>query len=208
MKAFSRYIFPTLIIALCATCVGLKISSKKTSKTMAYYMLLSETKDDIMVDMIKERTHPVYMYNSHPLSHTDSVYSFEKQKRMPLENLVQNGPVLALRILETDCEPCIDTTLSILASESNKLEKSQMVIITDKAIPREIIVFARIHKLSCSIVHVGKGGLNVPIEDFTPYFFTLNKNNIMYDLFLVDKRYPELTKSYLKLITRKILETS
>lgn len=205
MKKFNKALLIVVFIAVCITTVGLRIQNNKLTKHRDYLELVSEAKDKQIASFVENRMKAVYQYNFYKLPVTDSVYSFDKQKKIAIGSLTEQGPVLILRLLETDCPPCVDSTLYCLDEQCKLLGKSQVAILTDKSVPRDIIVFARSHKISFSIYKVDKGGVSIPLEEYTPYFFMLEKSSVMYDVFLVKKDYMNLTNSYLKMMTEKLL---
>lgn len=147
----------------------------------------------------------IYQYNFYKLPSSDSVYSFDLQKKISLASLTENGPTLILRLLESDCPPCVDSTLYSLAEQCNDLDKTKVAILTDKAVPRDIIVFARSHNILFSIYKVDRNELSIPLEEETPYFFMLDDNLNVYDPFVVKRDYMSHTNSYLKWMTEKLL---
>lgn len=95
-----------------------------------------------------------------------------------------------------------------MSEQCKLLEKNQVAIFTDKATPRDIIVFGRVNNISYSIYQVEKGGLNISLENYSPYFFILDKEAVIYDPYIVNPNHSDLTKTYLKLIVKKLLTNS
>lgn len=206
MKHISKFLIPIVFIAVCIVCVGLKIQYNKLIKSRDYYKLVSESKGDPLNKIVAKKILSIYSYNRYRFPEGDSVFSFEKRRKISVSNIAEKGPLLILRLLETDCPPCVDSTLSFLAVQCKLLGNDQVAILTDKTIPRDVIIFGRVNNISYSIYQVHKGGLNISLENQTPYFFMLDKNGVMYDPFIIDPYQNNITISYLKLMTNKLLQ--
>lgn len=205
MNRLTQGILVVVFITICGTCVALKIQNNRLIKYNDYLELVSEAKDMHLTSLIENRIKAIYQYNFYKLPSSDSVYSFDLQKKISPASLTENGPTLILRLLESDCPPCVDSTLYSLAKQCNDLDKTKVAILTDKAVPRDIIVFARSHNILFSIYKVDRNELSIPLEEETPYFFMLDDNLNVYDPFVVKRDYMSHTNSYLKWMTEKLL---
>ncbi len=206
MKHISKFLVPFVFIAVCIVCVGLKIQYNKLIRSRDYYQLVSESKGDPLNEIVEKKILPIYSYNRYRFPEDDSVFSFEKRRNISVGNIAEKGPLLILRLLETDCPPCVDSTLRFLADHCKLLANDQVAILTDKTVPRDVIVFGRANNISYSIYQVNKGGLNISLENQTPYFFVLDMTGVMYDPFIIDPYQSNVTKLYLKLMTSKLLQ--
>jgi hypothetical protein len=133
---------------------------------------------------------------------TDSLIKDEDNNVIIKSNLIKRSPLLIFRFSELNCSTCIQDQLSLLSDllQSNDIN---YIIISDYNSIRNLGIFKRVNAIKVPIYNC-KQLLNR--ETITPYYFVLNKNGTISDFYYPDKKFPEISKEYLKLIHEKYFQ--
>jgi len=139
---------------------------------------------------------------------------FTNSIKYQLENEIQNENIiftsqildticidscLILRINTKGCQACISFVLNSLDSINNRLKK-EIVIIGSFETKTEFKYYKEKLCRDYQIIDLGAEYLlsNELEENHIPYFFTIDRNRKIENLFIPDKNFPFLTDIYLK----------
>lgn len=192
-----------LISILSIVIVSLSIYSNKLRKESGYYQLLSENKNSSSMVESVDYLRNLYENESIFLNPNHQVVPLENKSKVPLSSLVEGGSKLVLRIKDSDCKPCVDSTLTLLKTKIDKLKPENIIILTNQRVPRELILFLRTRQLRLDTYMINNIN-ELKGERRTPYFFVLQEDLQVTMFHEVKKNVPGLTKYYLDIVSKKL----
>lgn len=130
---------------------------------------------------------------------SDSIIWDETQSSIPSSILIGKGPVLIFRFSELSCITCIDDLLKHIDKQLQN-KHVNFITIGDFENPRSLLAFKIVHQLKWPMFYSKKLLTN---ETVTPYFFILNENGTVSELFYPDNEFPELSSQYFGIIEEK-----
>jgi hypothetical protein len=136
--------------------------------------------------------------NENP-SFSDSLVLDEKSNIISKNILTNQCPLLIFRFSELNCSTCINNQLSLII-DSLQSKRINYIIISDYKNIRNLGLFKKSNSIRTQVYNCKQLLIN---ETITPYYIILNKNGALSDLFYPDEQFPELTASYLEIISNK-----
>jgi hypothetical protein len=123
----------------------------------------------------------------------------------PLKDIISNGQgqILVCRFSELHCESCVNSAIRQFRQWTDSIGKNNMLFLgayrNNKIFNRTKPLYA-IHNLNVYNV----SGLNIPVEELGyPYYFVLNNDLTISNVFVPDKATPTITNDYLKMIDKR-----
>jgi hypothetical protein len=127
--------------------------------------------------------------------------------RVKLSDYVKTG-IMVFRFSDSDCMDCVYSALPLVDSLENRLGKGKIIILSTFNTKEGMVAFAEANNIHVPVL-LDQGNLHeLALEENnkTPYFFLLNKEGYMRNLFLPDKFYPDLTRRYFKMMHNCLLK--
>jgi hypothetical protein len=124
---------------------------------------------------------------------------------LPLKDVLKNGQeqILVCRFSELHCESCVNFSIQLFRQWSDSIGTDNMLFLgtyrNNKIFNRTKPLYD-IHNLN--VYNIPK--LNIPVEEFGyPYYFVLNTDLTISNVFIPDKATPNITNNYLKIINER-----
>ncbi len=132
----------------------------------------------------------------------DDTISLVKDNRSLVEDY--RKPILIFRVTDNNCVVCVDSVLHQLMSFSDDV-LTKVVILTSNKTMRELRLFTKSIPKSIKTLRLLDNSMSkVRIERINiPYFFVLQSNHIMSNIYIPDKQYPKGTNDYVNLLFSK-----
>ena len=127
------------------------------------------------------------------------------KSKISLEKLAYKN-LNILQYSELNCEICVDSAMRHFRNFADKVGESNCAIIVASENFRYLVNFIKLHHLqSFRVLLVNTNDFNrmYNISINAPFFFTLNANLIISDIFIPFKEYPLLTQAYFKALQEK-----
>ena len=136
----------------------------------------------------------------------DDLIAFDPDsvKNRYLREVVNDHPVLILRISSEDCDVCIDRIIEQLKLIGNEKLKEKIILITDFKYPRQIPIFVREHGIEFKVLSLPRFEFGSEIDKFTPFYFIVQKDFSVSNLFFILHFFEQLNASYLELMVDKL----
>lgn len=130
------------------------------------------------------------------------IHSFET---FPLSTIVsENEHLFICRISENFCESCNDTILDKFISFSNDTACLMRMAVIGKYNPKSLSIIASQHIPSNRIDYFSSSDATFPLDfDGLPYYFVLDKNLTISNIFTPSRVFPELTDAYFQILKEK-----
>ncbi len=148
--------------------------------------------NDEIVDKIYKDQH----FYSTRISGNGIIYDSKRQKNIQIKDIVEEKPLLVLRFSSNDCDPCIDKLMEQLKVAAETIGINNIIIISDFKFPRQIGVFLREHDIGFMTYSLPRFDFGQDIDKFTPYFFVLDEDLIMKNLFFTFHSFQNLNEEY------------
>lgn len=116
---------------------------------------------------------------------------------------IVNSKKLVFRYTELHCDVCVDKQIEAIKKISKKIGKKNIIILTEYENLKNLIIFKRLNSLSIPIFNL-QNKFNLPIEELdSPYYFVVDKDFVIKDLFIPIKEIENYTNKYLNIIYKK-----
>lgn len=114
----------------------------------------------------------------------------------------KNEPLLFFRFKETDCDACIQQVLGLLKNITTQLPNQRIIILSGYKNVRQFYAYANSENKLFEVYNINELPI-LPDNYDKPYFFVLNGNLELRDVFFYVKEDVDLTIDYLKCIVHK-----
>ncbi len=111
-------------------------------------------------------------------------------------------PKLVLRYSELNCNVCVDSQFETLNRVTKQIGEENILIFGSYSKLDDLNRFKRINNIHLEIYNLKNIGLSIDDENI-PYYFVLDSSLVVKDLFIPKDEYPDLTKSFFELISKK-----
>lgn len=158
-------------------------------------------------DFSKKKNNPVVTYynsiavNYNNLQLGNLLITNEEKDTIQLSKLVKKK-TLVFRFSEINCSSCITNEFSNIKKSNLISSTSDLLILASYQNPRNLLLFKRLNKLEgYKIYNINEEQLTPlkEIEEISiPYFFTIDQNGIIDDIFIPYKGDNTRTDKYLK----------
>jgi hypothetical protein len=122
----------------------------------------------------------------------------EDGKKLNIENLSSQFPILIFRFSKVDCSECVVKQIGLIKKLMHN-DKIRYMMICDYSNKRNLGLFKRVNSITNTVYDCDK---LIENEIKTP-FFCLYFNGYISNIFFPDDDFPELTESYLNEISGK-----
>lgn len=127
----------------------------------------------------------------------------QKNEKCRFFDLIKDGkPKLFFRFKETVCDACIQKALSLLTEIQNKYPYQKINILSGYINIRQFYAYANNKQKMFNIFNISNFPIELESQD-NPYFFMLNGNLEMKNVFIYTPEHPELAIDYLQCIIQK-----
>lgn len=114
---------------------------------------------------------------------------------------------IVCRISQYDCESCTDYALEKIVQKTRKWGM-KLIVLADYRNPREVGLFRSRHSGADQIDYYMMGRADLPIEEVgMPYYFVLDSQMKVNDVFVPVELLPDLTNRYFAKLERKYSQT-
>ena len=129
----------------------------------------------------------------------DSIYDY-------IEELAfLKSPLLIFRYSDMQCKPCFEKSLELIRETFDST--AQVLIVNSHKTDRDFKIFKMVNQIVHKNYLVPYGVFDWEIEKYgTPYFFILNTNNKISNIFIPDIKYYDQTLKYLESMKRLLSE--
>ena len=119
--------------------------------------------------------------------------------------LNQMSQLVILRISDQNCSVCVDAELEELENLQKKLTEKQVVVLASFENKRELRILTEgVKKLGVPIFSIRFDKVHLPIEEVNiPYYFMLDSDWSVSNVFIPKKSFPDLTNTYFNAIASK-----
>lgn len=105
---------------------------------------------------------------------------------------------LVFRFSETHCDQCVDEQIHLL-KDSSDMDLQNVILLSSYSFARNVHVFKNKYHLPCKIYNL-KEPLNLSVEHANlPYFFRIDRDGKIRDVFVAQKELPTYIVEYLRL---------
>jgi len=200
IKYFTVLIILGILLILLNIFNQIEIGKLKKTK-----LLLEKNKIDLQLisEEMKEKVARDYMFRLIKLDSTMSLYKASITNSTKMFEIVKSKQILVLRLSKNDCNNCVGGVLKQLKSISEKIGDNNIAIISDFESPREMGIFMRENDLHNELYSTPPYSFDDEIDKFTPYFFILDQEYIMKDIFFTLHTLEFLNLEYLNIVARK-----
>lgn len=204
MKKILYFSF-TLIILLLA---GNAVLFYKYKQLKVYHLSLVDkynelsTKQLRIASVLKENNVVQRMTEAMSCPDITLVDPGSKRNRKISDLLQKDAPLLFFRFRETDCNACVQQALELLKDIAVRFPEQKIVVLSGYKNVRQFYAYAGNESKEFKVYNVNEFPI-LPDNYDKPYFFVLNKNMELRDIFFYVKEETELNMDYLNCIIRK-----
>ena len=128
-------------------------------------------------------------------------------KSISFSKLIRDKKVLVFRYSQLSCTSCVDVQLQRLEQFAKRIGFDRVIVLTTYTSIKELNMYKKVNNLSFDMYNIPIGTLKTEMElSNTPYFFTVNINKHIENIFIPIKTIPELTEEYYSHIEKFILK--
>lgn len=145
-----------------------------------------------------------YQYESEALHIVDfSLKDIETRDSFFVSSLIENKPILLFRFKETHCDLCVNKFMELLKKVPDDFPAQNLVVLCGYANVHEYRTFVRKNNLRMPIFNVREIP-DLPIEKkSSPYFFVLDSEMRIKNMFIPDEDEPDNMNKYLAFVKNK-----
>lgn len=126
-----------------------------------------------------------------------------QEDSLKLSDIILDNPKLVLTFSRYACSACIKKEIKILSNFKSKFDTNEVIILTDFENARELIIFVKMNEINYSMYIIDElFGIKAD-EERLPYYFVLDKDMCMKDLFIAPQYNSQMTFNYLQTISGK-----
>lgn len=183
------------------------------SVACAFHLKKHHNKNQIEVQSLKEKL----LYSEMTLGSYDATIAelknsilnhFEYENEIipvdVLNSVLEDRPLLVLRFEEVQCSDCVDQQIAFLKEMPEEI-RVKIVLFGNYQRDRTMKIFKDINKIEFPVYN-----LDLSPSSFqnmhVPFYFTIDEDNVVSDVFVPIVDFPELTKKYLESIRQMKLE--
>ncbi|MFS4457434.1 hypothetical protein [Maribacter sp. 2304DJ31-5] len=177
-----KYYIITIITFLIVINLYTNIRYKKQSNNLKNELSVLEEKYNFLNDLnrnnLKNEKHAFensLMYNGKKVSSKAKLQSGNNEK-IDFNRLFPKNHILIYRISENVCSICYDETIEKLMSFSEDIGSSKILILVPLKRIRELRTYLKEFKSNIRFYGVKENTLGLNLDNFSPFFFILNKN--------------------------------
>lgn len=156
---------------------------------------------EIMFEVSKETTVARLKYEQCSIDDSDIYWGSDNKVLIPVRSIT-NQPKLVIGLNQNMCRPCVEGTFADIKDVFPGFESNPNIIciadierrFKDDYYGKKVVSFYQ------------KDAYPLYEIETMPYFFILDKDLCVKQLFITDKTSPELTKEYLKIIKQRYMD--
>lgn len=162
-----------------------------------------EAELQLMYDQMKNKVFADQYFYLTPINADKAIYNPEKLKNESIREIAADKPLFVFRFSNNDCDVCIDKLIEQLKKMGAAIGFEKIIFISDFIYPRQIGIFMREHDINFKVYSFAKFEFGTELDKQTPYFFILDTDFLMKNLFVAFHSYEVLNEEFFNLITKK-----
>jgi hypothetical protein len=200
-----RLITFILLIVLSIGLVGINVYNQIVIKKIKNERLINSSHIDkkMLYDEVKDKVFKDQYFYAESININLILFDSSIFKDIKISEIASVNPLFVFRFSFNDCDPCINKILEQLKDLGAIIGFEKIVIILDFDYPRQIGVFVREHNLKFRVYSLTKFEFGTELDKHTPYFFILDNEFFMKNLFFAFHSYEGLNLEYFELIRDK-----
>ncbi len=152
---------------------------------------------ELLLEEVRDNIYRNQVFDFQLINQNTLFYDPVSLQKISVFDVIDNSVKLVLRVSSDGCEECNDRLINQLIEISEYIGSKSIVILTDFSYPRQMGIFVREHNIDFRVYSIPKFDLGKELDKYTPYFFTLNGDLIMRNLFFPFHINESLNKDYL-----------
>jgi peroxiredoxin len=128
-----------------------------------------------------------------------------RKTSVKLSDIAQKGQLLVFRYAEINCSTCYEIAIKSIQTVFAD-DDSSVVLLCSYTNDKDLFTFKRMNKIHYPTYRIASEAFNWLAEEYNmPYFFVLEPDMTISDIFMPNRNFPEITRSYLESIKRNLM---
>lgn len=194
-----------LVICILVSTNFFFLHKKKLAQTTLIQLAEQEGRKSMIIDLLTGNMKMHYTYNERHLSDFD-VVTPEKQ-RIKLSSLLDDEYKVVFKYSSTNCSSCINSELEHIIKLSRHVPKNRIIVLGEFTNRRQFLASMKGHSIDFPVYQLETKAFGDLLEkENVPFFFLINKELQVQDLFIPMKELPDFTDLYYQAILKKYFD--
>ena len=121
-----------------------------------------------------------------------------------LKNIISHKTKLVFSFSKFACRSCIETEIERLKKNEDIVGEGNVILLTNNESVRDLVLFCKQNKVTYPIYKTDDELLNLGVDQkHFSYYFVMENDFCVKDIYIVDQSTPNMTNKYLELISKK-----
>lgn len=125
--------------------------------------------------------------------------------RFKISDLCDNNAKLICYFSDQNCDACLKHVMVYLKDFTHSVGENNLLLLTSFQKKRDVVLLKRNYNIKNKLYKVTKGSIGIPLEhNNTPFIFIVDNDYCVKNLFIPEKKLPQLTENYFYLMKQKM----